>query len=97
MGTYKRNKAWKDDITLWTDNIANVPNKPGPWINRGLAYGKLGKWDSRCYKCFRATGAAAGSTLFFAQIVGKTARNVYGAKDQRVRTRGGDTGWAGGQ
>ena len=43
--TYERNTVWKDDITLWTDSISKSPQKVGPYINRGVAYGNLGAWD----------------------------------------------------
>lgn len=43
--TYQRNKIWKDDITLWSDNILKAPNKARPYGNRGIAYAKLKLWD----------------------------------------------------
>jgi tetratricopeptide (TPR) repeat protein len=43
--TYERNKIWKDDLTLWSDNIAKTPELPRPFVSRGVAYGNLGQWD----------------------------------------------------
>ena len=41
----KRNKVWKDDISLWSDANSKSPNKARPLINLGYAYGKLQQWD----------------------------------------------------
>ena len=43
--TFQRNKIWKDDISLWSDNISKAPNKSRPYYCRGSAYAKLEKWD----------------------------------------------------
>lgn len=43
--TFQRNKIWKDDITLWNDNISKAPGKARPVTNRGFGYMKLGQWD----------------------------------------------------
>ncbi len=54
--TYERNKVWKDNLTLWSDNVSKSPNKAGPIINRGVAYGNLGQWDKSIADYSRAIG-----------------------------------------
>jgi protein O-mannosyl-transferase len=51
---YERNKVWKDDLTLWDDNVSKSPNKAGPVLNRGVAYGKLKQWDKSTADYLRA-------------------------------------------
>ena len=41
----KRNRVWKDEISLWSDVITKSPNKERGYINRGFAYGSLQQWD----------------------------------------------------
>jgi hypothetical protein len=36
--TYERNKAWRDELTLWTDNYKKSPNKARVNFNLGVAY-----------------------------------------------------------
>ena len=43
--TWERNKIWKDDMTLWDDNIKKAPDLARPVYERGFAYGILGQWD----------------------------------------------------
>jgi tetratricopeptide (TPR) repeat protein len=43
--TYQRNKVWKDEFSLWNDNVAKTPHLPRAFLNRGLVYGNLGQWD----------------------------------------------------
>ncbi len=43
--TYERNKVWKDEITLWSDNISKDPGCARPLYNRGRAYGVLHEPD----------------------------------------------------
>jgi tetratricopeptide (TPR) repeat protein len=43
--TFERNKAWKDNLTLWNDVISKSPDKARPYINRGFAYTSLGQLD----------------------------------------------------
>ena len=43
--TYKRNKVWKDDLTLWSDVVSKPPTKARPFYNCGFAYGTLGQWQ----------------------------------------------------
>ncbi len=43
--TYERNKVWKDDLTLWSDNVKKSPNKTRPLYNRGVDYSNLGQWE----------------------------------------------------
>jgi tetratricopeptide (TPR) repeat protein len=44
--TYERNKVWKDDLSLWSDNVSKAPNLARPACNRGIAYGELGLFDN---------------------------------------------------
>jgi tetratricopeptide (TPR) repeat protein len=43
--TYERNKIWKNELTLWNDNVAKTPNLPIALVNRGSAYNNVGQWD----------------------------------------------------
>jgi len=43
--TYERNKVWKDDVTLWNDNIRKAPNKARPYITRAWWYVHEKQWD----------------------------------------------------
>ena len=43
--TFERNKTWKDDLTLWTDNIEKAPDCPRPYSLRGHAYFDLGDYE----------------------------------------------------
>jgi tetratricopeptide (TPR) repeat protein len=38
--TYQRNSTWKDDLTLWSDNVKKSPGKARPYNYLGLAYHK---------------------------------------------------------
>ena len=42
--TYERNKVWKDELTLWSDNASKTPHLARPFCNRGYAYSKLDQW-----------------------------------------------------
>jgi protein O-mannosyl-transferase len=43
--TFERNKVWKDEISLWNDNIAKAPHIARPITNRGAVYANLQQWD----------------------------------------------------
>ena len=43
--TYKRNKVWMDDLTLWSDVVSKSPGKARAITNRGLAYANREQWD----------------------------------------------------
>jgi protein O-mannosyl-transferase len=43
--TYERNEVWKDEITLWTDNVLKTPGKARPLTILGDAYRKVGEFD----------------------------------------------------
>jgi len=44
--TYQRNKIWKDDLTLWSDNVSKAPDIARPICNRGYAFGTIGQWNN---------------------------------------------------
>ena len=52
--TFERNKIWKDDLSLWSDNVSKAPNLARPLTNRGVAYSELGFWDETISDCSRA-------------------------------------------
>ncbi len=54
--TYERNKVWKDNLTLWNDNIVKSPDKARPIVNRGYAYGNLGEWNKAIVDYSKAIG-----------------------------------------
>ena len=43
--TYNRNKIWKDELSLWTDNVQKTPNFARPFNNLGKAKCFLGDID----------------------------------------------------
>ncbi len=43
---YKRNKVWKDHLTLWSDVVSKSPDKARPLNNLGFAYWSLGQLDT---------------------------------------------------
>jgi tetratricopeptide (TPR) repeat protein len=43
--TYERNKVWKDDVTLWNDNIRKAPNKARPYLTLAWWYVQEKQWD----------------------------------------------------
>ena len=44
-GTYDRNMIWKDDLSLWTDNVKKSPGDPRAHQYLGLAYHYAGDID----------------------------------------------------
>jgi len=52
--TFERNKVWKDNLTLWSDNADKTPNLARSISNRGVAYGSLGQRDKAIADCSRA-------------------------------------------
>ncbi|KPJ61761.1 MAG: hypothetical protein AMJ42_01020, partial [Deltaproteobacteria bacterium DG_8] len=45
LGTYQRNKVWKDSLSLWEDNAEKAPNKARALNGLGLAYSDRGLTD----------------------------------------------------
>jgi len=43
--TYQRNLVWKDDVTLWTDNVKKAPANARAYEYLGLAYQNAGDID----------------------------------------------------
>jgi protein O-mannosyl-transferase len=54
--TFERNKVWKDDMTLWTDNLSKSPGKPRTIVNLGYAYGEQGQWSKAVEYYTKAIG-----------------------------------------
>jgi tetratricopeptide (TPR) repeat protein len=54
--TYERNKVWKDDLSLWNDNVAKTPDLPRALVSRGFAYNNLGQFDKAITDFSRAIG-----------------------------------------
>lgn len=46
LATYQRNLVWKDDLSLWSDNVKKSPAKARVYNYSGLAYHKVGDMDS---------------------------------------------------
>jgi protein O-mannosyl-transferase len=40
---HERNNVWKDDISLWSDNVKKSPNKIRPLFNRAVDYSNMGQ------------------------------------------------------
>lgn len=45
ISTHERNKVWKNDLSLWNDNVSKTPHLPRAWVNLGYAYSVLGQWN----------------------------------------------------
>jgi tetratricopeptide (TPR) repeat protein len=45
LATYQRNLIWKDDLTLWSDNVKKSLAKARVYDYSGLAYQKAGDLD----------------------------------------------------
>ncbi len=43
--TYKRNKVWKDNLSLWNDAVSKSTNKAKTYFSRGLIYDKQKNYD----------------------------------------------------
>ncbi|MBI5642763.1 MAG: tetratricopeptide repeat protein [Deltaproteobacteria bacterium] len=43
--SYKRNLAWKDELTLWKDTVEKSPGKTRPHNNLGDIYFRMGRMD----------------------------------------------------
>ncbi len=44
--SHQRNKAWKTNISLWSDAVKKSPNKARPYFNLGNAYKRDGKYET---------------------------------------------------
>ncbi|OPZ90986.1 MAG: TPR repeat-containing protein YrrB [candidate division TA06 bacterium ADurb.Bin417] len=40
-----RNRVWRTELSLWSDNVAKAPNKARPWLFLGIAHLNLGQAD----------------------------------------------------
>ena len=45
LGTYQRNKTWKDSLTLWENTVGKAPLKARALNGLGLAYSDRGSHD----------------------------------------------------
>ncbi len=54
VATYKRNRVWKDEFSLWNDVIAKSPGKARPYYNRANAYSAQGNFDQAILDYSRA-------------------------------------------
>lgn len=45
LGSYQRNKVWKQPLTLWEDNVTKAPEKARALNGLGLAYSDGGNLD----------------------------------------------------
>lgn len=79
-GVVKRNAAWKDEVSLWTDAKKKSPNLIRPLNNLGEAYDKLGKYDLAIKEFESAIQLNPG--YFFAL---NNLGNVYGKKKDYPR------------
>jgi len=44
-GTFVRNRAWKNAVTLWTDSLEKAPNQFRAYNNLGVYYMRIGDWQ----------------------------------------------------
>ncbi len=52
--TYKRNRVWENEISLWSDVISKSPGKIRPYNERGIAYSANGDYDAAIIDFSRA-------------------------------------------
>jgi Flp pilus assembly protein TadD len=48
--TYQRNLVWKDDLSLWTDNVKKAPGNPRAYHYLGLAYDDVKDFDNAIFQ-----------------------------------------------
>jgi len=61
--TWRRNRDWHDDLTLFSKTVRQVPEAPLPWARLGFAYLRTGKLEDARRAIARATALAPGSWL----------------------------------
>ncbi|MGE0268380.1 MAG: tetratricopeptide repeat protein [Candidatus Omnitrophota bacterium] len=52
--TYQRNKVWRDEFTLWADVKEKSPGEMRAYLNTGIAYSEIGKYDQAIEEFNRA-------------------------------------------
>ncbi len=57
VATYRRNKVWADEITLWTDVVSKSPMKARGHLNLGNKYFRLGQYDKALLELRKITDA----------------------------------------
>ncbi len=62
-GTWRRNRDWHDDLTLFSKTVQQVPRAPLPWVRLGFAYLRKGKPEEARRAIERAETLAPGSWL----------------------------------
>lgn len=62
VATIKRNQAWRDDYTLWSDTIKKMPNNGRAHNNLGYGYYKIGQFD-KAIEHFQTTIRLAPSNV----------------------------------
>ena len=77
IGTRERNKAWKDEVTLWADAKQKAPLLIRPYNNLGEAYDKLGNYDLAITE-FEAALRLNPNYFFALSNLG----NIYGKKKE---------------
>ncbi len=74
FATYRRNKIWKDDFTLWSDVAAKTPNKARPLNNLGQAYAGMGMWKEALGKYEKALTIRSGNPEIYFRIYSNIAK-----------------------
>ncbi|MCA1765093.1 MAG: tetratricopeptide repeat protein [Desulfobulbaceae bacterium] len=52
--THDRNIIWSENIALWSDSMKKSPQKARPYVNLGIAYGGLDRFDESIFFLDRA-------------------------------------------
>jgi protein O-mannosyl-transferase len=76
--TYERNKVWKDDLSLWTDNVNKAPNLARPYYNLGNIYGLQQQYDKAITALSRAIALDSTYTDVDAYFNRGTAYSIQG-------------------
>src|SRR3989338_2701320 len=80
IATYKRNKVWKDDFTLWSDVARKTPEKARPLNNLGMEYAKMSRWEDALHLYQKAIQIKSGNPEIYFRIFSNMAQSYANLK-----------------